>query len=285
MNLSHLRYITEVAKTGSITKAAQNLYMGQPNLSKAIREMEKTMGVAIFKRTSKGVEPTEKGKEIVERAKALLKSAEDFETDFCNKKDRIEKISAGICGSEYCFGVIEEMAAGWIGERISFEYFRSDRERIIEQVKNGELSFGIVRSIGGQNCISPNNVGIKRQLLAEGRCLAAISKENSLADKGKISAIDIKDMVQVFVSGVQVPENIKNICVSDIASGERIVEKNSSCFMTVSSVDVSHWAFEQEKVVFIEVEPAVEVKDWLIYSEGKRFGVREKELIERCSRV
>ncbi len=285
MNLSHLRYITEVAKTGSITKAAQNLYMGQPNLSKAIREMEKTMGVAIFKRTSKGVEPTEKGKEIVERAKALLKSAEDFETDFCNKKDRIEKISVGICGSEYCFGIFEETAIQWIDERVLFEYFRSDRDRIIEQVKNGELSFGVIRLFGSQNYISPNNVGIKRQLLAEGKCLAAISKENTLADKGKISALDIKDMVQVFVSGVQVPENIKNIGVSDTAGGERIIEKNPNCFMAVSFVDVSRCAFEMDKTAYLELEPVIEVKDWLIYSEGKKFSVREKELIERCSRV
>ena len=41
MNLQQLRYAVEVAKTGSITAAAKNLYMGQPNLSKSIRELDK----------------------------------------------------------------------------------------------------------------------------------------------------------------------------------------------------------------------------------------------------
>lgn len=60
MNLTHLRYALEVERTRSITKAAQNLYMGQPNLSKAIKELEGEIGIPIFSRTSKGVGVTKK---------------------------------------------------------------------------------------------------------------------------------------------------------------------------------------------------------------------------------
>ena len=55
MNLTHLRYMVEVERLGSITKAASALYMGQPNLSKAIKEMEREVGIPIFKRSAKGV--------------------------------------------------------------------------------------------------------------------------------------------------------------------------------------------------------------------------------------
>ena len=61
MNTQYLRYAVEVEKTGSITRAAQNLYMGQPNLSKAIRQLEQDIGITIFNRTAKGVEVTRKG--------------------------------------------------------------------------------------------------------------------------------------------------------------------------------------------------------------------------------
>ncbi|MCI7350534.1 MAG: LysR family transcriptional regulator, partial [Ruminococcus sp.] len=47
MNISHIRYIAEIEKTGSITKAAANLFMGQPNLSKAVRELENELGIKI----------------------------------------------------------------------------------------------------------------------------------------------------------------------------------------------------------------------------------------------
>ena len=49
MNLLHLKYAVEIEKTGSITKAANNLFMGQPNLSKAIKELENEIGITIQK--------------------------------------------------------------------------------------------------------------------------------------------------------------------------------------------------------------------------------------------
>ena len=58
MNTILLNYIVEVEKEGSISKAAENLYMTQPHLSKAIRELEESVGIKIFRRTSKGVIPT-----------------------------------------------------------------------------------------------------------------------------------------------------------------------------------------------------------------------------------
>ena len=59
MNTLFFKYAIEVEQTRSITKAAENLYMAQPNLSKAIRELEETLGFPIFVRSSKGVIPTD----------------------------------------------------------------------------------------------------------------------------------------------------------------------------------------------------------------------------------
>lgn len=295
MNLSHLRYIAEVAQTGSITKAAQNLYMGQPNLSKAIREMEKSMGTAIFKRTSKGVELTEKGREIVERARVLLNAAEDFERDFCNKKDRAEKITVGICGSEYCIGILEEMAGKWAGENVFLEYFRCDVIELVNQVKDGRISFGIYRAASNRNEFFPERLGVKGQILAEGDMLAAINRESTLCKKEKISYSDMAGMVQVKVSGESVPTEKIFIGVSDAAGGERVIEKNPKCFMFVSSLDILRRTSESDKIVYKENELSTPenaspllLKDSLIYAEGKSFSNREKELIkclktERCS--
>lgn len=79
MNFSHLRYIVEVERCGSISKAAQALFMGQPNLSKAIKELETEFGVPIFRRSAKGVVPTEKGRELLIYAKAILAQVERME--------------------------------------------------------------------------------------------------------------------------------------------------------------------------------------------------------------
>lgn len=82
MNISQLKYICEVEKAGSITQAAQNLFMSQPNLSKALRDMEAALGFAVFARTSKGVQPTEKGRELLDYAKNVLKAMSLLESRF-----------------------------------------------------------------------------------------------------------------------------------------------------------------------------------------------------------
>ena len=66
MNILHLKYAVEIAKTGSLNKAAENLYMGQPNLSRAIRELEGSLGITIFERTPRGMRTTPDGEEILQ---------------------------------------------------------------------------------------------------------------------------------------------------------------------------------------------------------------------------
>ena len=79
MNTVLLQYAVEVEKTGSITKAAANLYMDQPNLSKAIKTLEESLGAPIFRRTSKGVVPTARGRIFLEHARNVLDQIEKME--------------------------------------------------------------------------------------------------------------------------------------------------------------------------------------------------------------
>jgi len=94
-NLLQLKYAVEVEKTGSISKAAENLYMNQPNLSKSIRELEDDIGIAIFDRTAKGVVPTEKGREFLGYARSILAQVAEMEALYKPTDDR--KIRFAVC--------------------------------------------------------------------------------------------------------------------------------------------------------------------------------------------
>ena len=61
MNVIYLKYAVAVAKAGSLNKAAEELFVAQPNLSRAIKELEKELGTVIFERTSKGISLTPDG--------------------------------------------------------------------------------------------------------------------------------------------------------------------------------------------------------------------------------
>lgn len=61
MTLQQLRYVTTIANIGSISEAAKRLFVSQPSLTKAIKELEKEMGITIFDRTNKGITVSKEG--------------------------------------------------------------------------------------------------------------------------------------------------------------------------------------------------------------------------------
>ena len=61
MTLQQLKYVTTIANIGSISEAAKRLFVSQPSLTKAIKELEKEMGITIFDRTNKGITVLRKG--------------------------------------------------------------------------------------------------------------------------------------------------------------------------------------------------------------------------------
>ena len=79
-NIQHLKYAVEVEKMGSISRAAENLYMSQPHLSKAIKALEDSLDIALFNRTPAGMVPTKKGREFLIYAKSILAQVEEMES-------------------------------------------------------------------------------------------------------------------------------------------------------------------------------------------------------------
>ncbi|UKI13711.1 MAG: LysR family transcriptional regulator [Clostridiales bacterium] len=79
MNIQYLKYAVEVARIGSISRAAEELYIAQPNLSRAIKELEKDLGITIFDRNSKGMTLTHDGERLIEYGKAILRQINEVE--------------------------------------------------------------------------------------------------------------------------------------------------------------------------------------------------------------
>ena len=72
MLLRHLRYLLAVAEHGGFTRAAEALHVSQPTLSQQIRQLEETLGVSLFDRTSRTVKPTDAGEAYIECARRVL---------------------------------------------------------------------------------------------------------------------------------------------------------------------------------------------------------------------
>ena len=103
MTLQQLRYVTAVADCGSMNEAAKTLFVSQPGLSGAIKELEEETGIEIFKRTNKGVLPTPEGEEFLGYARQLLNQYELLEDRFIRRTKVRKKFSVSM--QHYSFAV------------------------------------------------------------------------------------------------------------------------------------------------------------------------------------
>ena len=73
MNITELRYLVAIMQWGSVNAAAKQLYAAQPNISKALKNLEEEYHIRIFERSSTGMIPTEQGRRFIEQAERVRK--------------------------------------------------------------------------------------------------------------------------------------------------------------------------------------------------------------------
>jgi len=104
MTLQQFRYIVEIAKHNSISKAASALFVTQPSISKAVHEMETELGITILDRTNKGVAFTKDGMDLLFYAKMILEQSESVVYHF-NKQKAADLIKFSISSQHYSFAI------------------------------------------------------------------------------------------------------------------------------------------------------------------------------------
>ena len=82
VNFLYMKYALAIADCGSVNKAAEKLFIDQPNLSRALRELESSLGVKLFIRSAKGTTPTPDGEAFLEYAKTILMQVNTLEEMF-----------------------------------------------------------------------------------------------------------------------------------------------------------------------------------------------------------
>lgn len=146
MNILHLKYAVEVAKTNSISKAAENLYMGQPNLSRAIKELEESLGIVIFDRTTKGISVTPDGEEFLQYARRIIREVDEIEDLYKNARTKKQRFSACVPRASYISFAFAEFAKHIdTNTPCDIFYKETNSMRTIGNVAKEEYNLGIVR--------------------------------------------------------------------------------------------------------------------------------------------
>ena len=144
MTLQQLRYVIEVAKTGSMNVAAKQLFVSQPSLSMAIRELENDVHISIFERTTKGVVITAEGEEFLGYARQIINQVELLEDKYVEAGQIKKKF--GVSAQHYSFAVkaFVEMVKGFDMDKYEFAIREARTHDVIHDVVTGKSEIGIL---------------------------------------------------------------------------------------------------------------------------------------------
>lgn len=144
VTIQQLKYIVSVAENGTITEAAKKLYISQPSLSNAIKDIEEEVGITIFIRSRAGIVVTPEGMEFVGYARQVLRQMELLEDKYISYTPG--KIRFGVSSPQYVFStnafvdIVEEFGK----ERFEFILHETTVHQILDDVKNRFSDLGII---------------------------------------------------------------------------------------------------------------------------------------------
>lgn len=292
MNTLYFKYAIEVERSGSITKAAQNLYMAQPNLSKALKDLEEVLGYEVFERNTQGVKPTEKGIVFLGYAKNILEQLNELETITNGPEETVANIKISIPRGSYIANGFTEFVA------------ELDKEQSIDMTVKETNSLQAIHDVAEEG----HNLGIIRyQVLYENYFLdflkrkdllfdtiwefeyvIVMSKFHPLADKEQINAADLREYIEISHGDTEIPfiHEAKDEGSSNRRPRKRIFvyERGSQFDLLTTVTDTYMWVSpipERYLEQYGLVQRACHIsnnqyKDLLIYRKGYQLSELDK---------
>ena len=144
MTLQQLRYVIVISETGTLSRAAQALYVSQPSLSGAVQELERELGFALFHRSSHGMALTPDGAEFISYARQVCQQYEALLEKYGKAGARKKKF--GISTQHYSFAVksFVEMVKHFNTAEYEFAIRETKTREVIDDVYTGKSEIGIL---------------------------------------------------------------------------------------------------------------------------------------------
>lgn len=297
MNFLHLKYAIMVAETGSISKAAEKLYVAQPNVSRAIKELESDLNITIFDRNSKGMTVTPEGEQLIHYAKRILRQVDEMEKIFKEEKKK-NVFSISVPRASYIADAFVEFSSCLKNiDNVEVYYKETNAYRVINNVINSEYNLGILRYYVNHDRYFKEVIEkreLKCELINQFKYVLIFNKNNPLANNKEIHYDDLKDFIEIahgdpYVPSLSINELTKTelseeirrrILVFERASQYELLASNDETFMWVSPV--SQTILDRYGLVQKECVDNTKVyKDLLIYRSNYKLSNLDQEFITK----
>lgn len=200
MNIQQLRYVVAIASTGTFREAATTLYVSQPSLSVAVKDLEEELGFKIFKRTTSGAVLTTRGTIFFEKAQRLVAKFDSFENQYTHNKSGQKEFSISSQHYDFLAPLIIKFSET-CPEYAHFRIFESTTVQILDEVVEGHSELGIIY------LSEQNRDGILRKMEKQGLEFVELShfqthiylrKGHPLASKSSLTMEDLAGFPSVL---------------------------------------------------------------------------------------
>ena len=144
MTLQQLKYVTTIANIGSISEAAKRLFVSQPSLTKAIKELEKEMGITIFDRTNKGITVSKEGERFLGYARQVLEKAALLEEQYKSQSGGKKQFSVSTQHYSFAVNAFVELLKGAGIDQYDVSLRETQTYEIIDDVAHMKSEIGLL---------------------------------------------------------------------------------------------------------------------------------------------
>lgn len=290
MNLNHLEYMVSVSQYGSISKAAQNLFVSQPYLSGMIKGLEKELGYEIFHRTSAGIELTDKGKQFIKSAKLILlemKKIRELKEDETTKRLNI---------SCYYATYIMEMFLKFRNIsplNLSDKIKEMGNKEVMESVLSGDSTLGIIfyaKEKERQYKKQAEEMGLCiHELFPEMPMYVIMSEDHALANREELTLQELQNYAYVSYDDTSSKKYLKLLGIEGHKQLLEVSDRGSFYDALLSGEYISVMAFkkvpQEKKMVLVPfVDKNLFLKSSYVTGANHKLTKREKEFLDfiRC---
>jgi DNA-binding transcriptional LysR family regulator len=215
-SIQNLRYALTAAEYGSFRRAAEALLLRQSTLSRCVRQLEESLGMAVFERSSGGVRATQGGRQFLRSARSILEQVEALAA-------RTQSTGRGEAG-RLTVGFYTSLAAGNLRAtlidvsqrfpQLELEMFESSRSRLVTALRNGVVDIAI---IPGATALPES----KTMSLWSERILVGVPEGHSLAEREPVHWIDLREE-KILLSRRDPGPELRDLLVAKVTSpGDR----------------------------------------------------------------
>lgn len=266
MTLQQLKYAVTVAECGTISAAAEKLFISQPSLTTAIRELETEMGVTIFSRTNRGVIVSREGEEFLGYARQILSQAQLLQERFSGREQGEKRFAVSSQHFNFTVLAFSRLVQNFPGPRYSFHFRETTTYEVLEDVSQLRSEVGILalnednerflRRMFGK-------LGLEFTELKRVQAELFVSAEHPLAGRRFVTVEDVSPYPcitfeqgehngQFFFEGLSAvaAQSHKTICVRERATEYQLLRA-----LNGFSPDVGVSAMYREEFVSLPLEP------------------------------